>query len=45
MLTLDIVVRDADLRFKCCAACESRWWQREGSAIPLQSVLQLVAPG
>jgi len=45
MLTLDMIVRDSDLRFTCCAACESRWWHREGSSIPLRSVLDMVSPG
>lgn len=45
VLTLDMVVRDSGLRFTCCAACESRWWQKEGASIPLRSVLELVAPG
>jgi hypothetical protein len=44
MLTLDMIVRDSDLRFTCCAACESRWWHREGASIPLRSVLGMVAP-
>ena len=30
------------VRFRSCHACESKWWERDGSAVSLQSILTLV---
>jgi formate dehydrogenase maturation protein FdhE len=40
---LSMTVAESGLRFTCCATCENRWWEREGSSIPLGSVLGIVA--
>ena len=43
VLTLSMLVGESDLQFTCCTTCEHRWWEREGSSIPLHSVLGLVS--
>jgi formate dehydrogenase maturation protein FdhE len=35
------LVEDA-VRFRSCHACESKWWERDGSPVPLQAILTLV---
>jgi formate dehydrogenase maturation protein FdhE len=30
------------VRFRNCHACESKWWERDGSLVSLQSILTLV---
>jgi formate dehydrogenase maturation protein FdhE len=30
------------VRFRSCHACESKWWERDGSNVSLQSILTLV---
>jgi hypothetical protein len=43
LLTLSMVVGDSALRFTCCVTCENRVWEREGTSIPLDSVLGIVS--
>jgi formate dehydrogenase maturation protein FdhE len=43
IMALSMLVAESALRFTCCIACEHRWWEREGTSIPLDSVLSLVA--
>jgi formate dehydrogenase maturation protein FdhE len=43
VLSLSMLVGDSELRFTCCVTCETRVWEREGRAIPLDSVLGIVA--
>jgi DNA-directed RNA polymerase subunit M/transcription elongation factor TFIIS len=41
-LRVDLTVQAAPVAFTTCARCEARWWERDGSSVPLQAVLQEV---
>lgn len=39
LISISMKVSDADLSFTTCHLCEAKWWFRDGSAVPLQSVI------
>ncbi len=42
LITISMVVSDADLSFTTCHMCEAKWWYRGGEAVPLQSIIGMV---
>jgi DNA polymerase III alpha subunit (gram-positive type) len=45
LITISMNVSGRDLSFTTCHLCESKWWFREGKAVPFQSVVGLVTAG
>ncbi len=43
LLRLDLTVQNDPMVFTTCSQCETRWWERDGSAVPLRSVLSAVS--
>ncbi len=43
LITITMVVNDADLSFTTCHLCEAKWWYRDGEQVPLGSVIGVVA--
>jgi formate dehydrogenase maturation protein FdhE len=42
LITISMSVGERDLTFTTCHLCESKWWERDGSLVPLASVIDLV---
>jgi transposase-like protein len=42
VMSISMSLDEDAVRFRSCHACESKWWERDGSAISLQSILTLV---
>lgn len=43
LVEIAITLGDDRVTMHSCPSCERRWWDREGEAIGLPSVLELVA--
>lgn len=43
LITISMTVQDATLAFTACHFCESKWWERDGVPLPLESVIGLVS--
>lgn len=42
LITISMSVGERDLTFTTCHNCEAKWWQRDGEAVPLASVIDAV---
>jgi DNA polymerase III alpha subunit (gram-positive type) len=42
LISISMSVTGRDLSFSTCHLCEAKWWFREGEAVPLSSVIDLV---
>jgi formate dehydrogenase maturation protein FdhE len=42
VMSISMSLDEDVVRFRSCHACESKWWERDGSAISLKSILTLV---
>jgi hypothetical protein len=42
VMSISMSLDEDAVRFRSCHACESKWWERDGSAISLKSILTLV---
>jgi uncharacterized protein with PIN domain len=42
LLRVDLTVEAVPMAFTSCPQCEARWWERDGSALPLTAVLAAV---
>jgi len=42
LISISMAVGGRDLMFSTCHLCEAKWWFREGEAVPLSSVIDLV---
>lgn len=43
LLSITMQVDGRDLSFTTCHGCEAKWWDRDGEAVPLTSVINIVA--
>lgn len=43
LLTVTFDTEGTLVLFRVCSLCEARWWERDGAALDLSSVLPLVA--
>jgi uncharacterized protein with PIN domain len=43
LLRVDLTVEAVPMAFTTCPNCEARWWERNGSGLPLSAVLEAVA--
>ena len=43
LISIAMNVSGADLAFTTCHLCEAKWWYRDGSLVPLQSVIGSVS--
>jgi formate dehydrogenase maturation protein FdhE len=39
LISISMSVSGSDLTFTTCHLCEARWWYRDGTPVPLQSVI------
>jgi DNA polymerase III alpha subunit (gram-positive type) len=42
LISISMSVSGRNLSFSTCHLCEAKWWFREGEAVPLSSVIDLV---
>jgi hypothetical protein len=42
LITITMTVGDSTLSFITCHACESKWWERDGEAVALSTVIDEV---
>jgi Zn-finger nucleic acid-binding protein len=40
LVTINMTVNDRNLTLHSCALCETRWWDRDGEHVGLNSVLE-----
>jgi formate dehydrogenase maturation protein FdhE len=43
LVTIVMTVGGRELSFTACHFCEAKWWEQDGTRVPLSSVLDLVA--
>lgn len=42
LVQISMTFEGSGIHFRACHACEERWWEKDGSRIPLRVVLDLV---
>ena len=42
LITIAMAAGDKDLAFTTCHMCEAKWWYKDGSLVPLASVIGVV---
>jgi len=43
LVAIGLQLRGEQVTMRSCSQCDRRWWERNGEALPLPSVLELVA--
>ncbi len=43
LINIDVTIGEDKITMHSCSHCGARWWEREGSPVALQRVLELAA--